>query len=96
VAVLSSEWKEGQVTIHYKLPMPPDGKIKQEVGVLPTVTLGGAGGIRILGWVGGTGGRGRMVGWWSRGDSNPLPFDCRYGIIVHWKVEGGDLYGRNE
>jgi site-specific DNA recombinase len=40
------EVNKGQVTIHYKLPMPPDGKIKQEVGVLPTVTLGGDRGIR--------------------------------------------------
>ena len=32
--------------VHYNLPMPPDGKIKQELEVLPTVTLGGAGGIR--------------------------------------------------
>jgi len=28
-------------TIHYNLPMPPDGKKKQSVGVLPIDTLGG-------------------------------------------------------
>ncbi len=33
-------------TIHYNLPMPPDGKKKQSVRVLPIDTLGGAGGIR--------------------------------------------------
>ena len=30
-------------TIYYKLPMPPNGKKKQSVGVLPIVTPGGAG-----------------------------------------------------
>ena len=33
-------------TIHYNLPMPPDGKKKQSVGVLPIDTLGGDRGIR--------------------------------------------------
>ncbi len=33
-------------TIHYNLPMPPDGKKKQSVGVLPIDTLGGEGGTR--------------------------------------------------
>ena len=37
-----------QVTIYYNLPIPPEGKKKQSVGVLPIVTSGGAGGIRTL------------------------------------------------
>ena len=38
---------EGEkAVVHYKLPMPPDGKRKQKIGVLPIDTLGGAGGIR--------------------------------------------------
>ena len=36
----------GQVTVHYALPMPPDGKTAEQVGVLPIVTFGGAEGIR--------------------------------------------------
>ena len=35
-----------RATIYYKLPMPPDGKKKQSVGVLPIDTLGGDRGIR--------------------------------------------------
>ena len=35
-----------RATIHYNLPMPPDGKRKQSVGVLPIDTLGGDRGIR--------------------------------------------------
>ena len=35
-----------KATIHYNLPMPPDGKKRQSVGVPPVVTPGGAGGIR--------------------------------------------------
>ena len=35
-----------KATIHYNLPMPPEGKRKQLVGVLPIDTPGGAGGIR--------------------------------------------------
>ena len=31
--------------------------------------------------------------WWSWGDSNPLPFDCRCGMIVHRK---GVRYGRDK
>jgi len=30
-----------QVTIHYNLPIPPDTKKKQSVGVLPIITPGG-------------------------------------------------------
>ena len=40
------EIDEGQVTVLYTLPMPPDGKISESVGVLPIVTPGGAGGTR--------------------------------------------------
>ena len=32
--------------IHYILPMPPDGKMREPVGVLPMVTFGGEGGTR--------------------------------------------------
>jgi site-specific DNA recombinase len=32
--------------IHYILPIPPDGKMKEPVGVLPMVTFGGEGGTR--------------------------------------------------
>ncbi|GAI66527.1 unnamed protein product, partial [marine sediment metagenome] len=35
-----------KATIYYNLPMPPDRKRKEQIGVLPIVTLGGAGGIR--------------------------------------------------
>ena len=35
-----------KATIYYNLPMPPDRKKKEQIGVLPIVTLGGAGGIR--------------------------------------------------
>ena len=35
-----------EVKLHYALPMPPDVKREQSVGVLPIDTLGGAGGIR--------------------------------------------------
>ncbi len=35
-----------QVTIYYNLPIPPEVKKKQSVGVLPIVTPGGEGGIR--------------------------------------------------
>ena len=35
-----------RVKLYYKLPVPPDGRKMETVGVLPTVTLGGAGGIR--------------------------------------------------
>ena len=35
------EVHDGQVTVYYQLPMPPDGKDKEEVGVLPIVTFGG-------------------------------------------------------
>lgn len=34
--------------IEYNLPMPPDGKKMESVGVLPIDTLGGAGGIRTM------------------------------------------------
>ncbi len=38
---------DGQTAvIQYNVPMPPDGKRKQKVEVLPIDTLGGAGGIR--------------------------------------------------
>ena len=35
-----------EAKIQYRLPMPPDGKRTQSIGVLPIDTLGGAGGIR--------------------------------------------------
>ncbi len=35
-----------KATIYYNLPMPPDRKKKQQIGVLPIVTLGGAEGTR--------------------------------------------------
>jgi hypothetical protein len=44
--------------VQYHLPMPPDGKKTQFVGVLPIDTP-----------------------WWSRGDSNPLPFDCQSNVL---------------
>ena len=40
------EVDEKQVRVHYRLPMPPDGKVEEQVGVLPIVTPGGAEGIR--------------------------------------------------
>ena len=39
------EIDKGQAVVHYNLPMPYDEET-QAVGVLPMVTLGGAGGIR--------------------------------------------------
>lgn len=33
--------ERGQVTIQYSLPMPPEGKTNDSVGILSTVTLGG-------------------------------------------------------
>ena len=36
----------GQVTLHYALPVPPDGRTAEQIGVLPIVTFGGAEGIR--------------------------------------------------
>jgi site-specific DNA recombinase len=36
----------GSAKIHYTLPMPPDGKMKDSLDVLPMVTLGGEGGTR--------------------------------------------------
>ena len=36
----------GSAKIHYTLPMPPDGKTKESLGVLPMVTFGGDRGIR--------------------------------------------------
>ena len=32
-----------QVTAHYNLPMPKGEKLKEQMGVLPVVTFGGAG-----------------------------------------------------
>ena len=40
------EVNEQQVVVHYNLPLPQGRKMKDEVEVLPFVTLGGAGGIR--------------------------------------------------
>jgi site-specific DNA recombinase len=37
------EVNKEQVTVYYKLPMPQDGKLKEQIGVLPIDTLGGAG-----------------------------------------------------
>jgi hypothetical protein len=36
----------GSAKIHYVLPMPPDGKTKESLEVLPMVTFGGEGGTR--------------------------------------------------
>jgi site-specific DNA recombinase len=36
----------GSAKIHYVLPVPPDGKMKESLGVLPMVTSGGEGGTR--------------------------------------------------
>ena len=35
-----------EVTVHYKIPLPPEGKTKERVSVLPIDTFCGAGGIR--------------------------------------------------
>ena len=40
------EVNKGQVTIHYSLPLPQDGKERGTVEVLPTNTPGGEGGTR--------------------------------------------------
>jgi site-specific DNA recombinase len=40
------EVNKRQATIHYNLPMPPDGKSRESLGVLPIDTLGGDRGIR--------------------------------------------------
>ena len=40
------EIDKGQVTVHYALPLPPDGRTSELAGVLPTVTFGGEGGTR--------------------------------------------------
>ena len=40
------EIDKGQVTVNYTLPLPPDGRITESVGVLPIVTFGGAGETR--------------------------------------------------
>ncbi len=37
---------QAAATIHYKLPLPPNGRRSDQVEVLPTVTFGGAGGTR--------------------------------------------------
>ena len=37
---------QDEVTISYNLPVPPDGKNKQKMGVLPIDTPGGAEGTR--------------------------------------------------
>ena len=40
------EIDKGQVTVNYTLPLPPDGRITESVGVLPIVTFGGEGETR--------------------------------------------------
>lgn len=37
------EVDKGLATVHYKLPLPPDGRTAEPLPVLPTVTSGGAG-----------------------------------------------------
>jgi len=37
------EVDENEITVHYKLPSPPEGKSKERVLVLPIDTFGGAG-----------------------------------------------------
>jgi site-specific DNA recombinase len=36
----------GSAKVHYILPMPPDQRMRESMGVLPTVTSGGEGGTR--------------------------------------------------
>jgi hypothetical protein len=36
------EISKGQVTVNYTLPLPPDGRVTESVGVLPIVTFGGS------------------------------------------------------
>ena len=40
------EVDKGQVSIYYILPLPPDEKDREQMGVLPIVTSGGDRGIR--------------------------------------------------
>ena len=40
------EIDKSEVTVRYRLPLPPDGRTEDRVSVLPIDTLGGAGGIR--------------------------------------------------
>jgi site-specific DNA recombinase len=40
------EIDKSQAVVHYNLPMPPDGKRRESLGVLPIDTLGGEGGTR--------------------------------------------------
>ena len=40
------EVNKGRVTVHYRLPLPQDGKGSESGAVLPTVTFGGPGGTR--------------------------------------------------
>jgi site-specific DNA recombinase len=40
------EIDKGQVIVNYTLPLPPDGRVTESVGVLPIVTFGGAGETR--------------------------------------------------
>jgi site-specific DNA recombinase len=40
------EVDKGQVTVHYKLPLPQDGKASEPCAVLPTATSSGPGGTR--------------------------------------------------
>ena len=35
-----------EITAHYELPLPPDGKSKEKISVLPIDTFGGAEGTR--------------------------------------------------
>ncbi len=36
----------GSTKVHYILPMPPDGMVRESLGVLPMVAYGGEGGTR--------------------------------------------------
>ena len=40
------EVDKNRATVHYDLPVPPNGKSNEQTGVLPIETLGGAEGIR--------------------------------------------------
>jgi len=46
--------EQEEVTVHYKLPLPPDGKSKEKITVLPIDTFGGDRGIRTPGGAMGT------------------------------------------
>ena len=40
------EVSRNEVTVHYKIPLPPEGETKERVSVLPIDTFGGEAGTR--------------------------------------------------